>query len=118
MTKADQESYRGKLQAMRARLTGDVMLLTESLQSPHAESQQTNESEEMGNDSFEQDVTIEILRNEEGVLSEINMALNRLDAGRYGVCERCEKPIPKLRLNAIPYARYCVPCAEAVEAGE
>jgi RNA polymerase-binding transcription factor DksA len=37
-------------------------------------------------------------------------ALVKLDAGYYGVCERCEGPIPYERLEALPAVRYCVAC--------
>ena len=33
-----------------------------------------------------------------------------MDAGSYGVCERCCNPIPKARLKALPYAALCVAC--------
>ena len=44
-------------------------------------------------------------------LREIDAALGRLDAGRYGVCESCGGPIPEPRLEVRPTARRCVPCA-------
>lgn len=48
----------------------------------------------------------------------VEEALDRLQSGDYGVCQRCERSIPPKRLAAVPYARYCVPCQEAVAAGE
>jgi DnaK suppressor protein len=48
----------------------------------------------------------------------VEEALDRLHSGDYGVCQRCERPIPSKRLAAVPYARYCVPCQEAAAAGE
>ena len=41
---------------------------------------------------------------------QIEAALQRLDAGTYGVCERCGQPIPPRRLEALPYATLCVAC--------
>jgi hypothetical protein len=49
--------------------------------------------------------------------SEINDALRRLDEGSYGRCESCGKQIPGARLDAMPFARYCVACAEKLQAG-
>jgi len=43
----------------------------------------------------------------------IEEALDRLDAGDYGICLSCEEPIPPKRLHAVPWARYCVRCQEA-----
>lgn len=42
----------------------------------------------------------------------VNEALDRLDSGDYGVCLACEQPIPAKRLQALPWARYCVGCQE------
>jgi DnaK suppressor protein len=44
-------------------------------------------------------------------VAELNEALERLDAGTYGVCEVCGNPIPAERLAARPAARTCVGCA-------
>jgi len=43
-------------------------------------------------------------------VTEIDVALDKIDAGTYGVCERCGKPIPKARLEVIPWAALCVTC--------
>lgn len=41
---------------------------------------------------------------------EIDVALDKIDEGRYGVCDRCGKNIPKARLEVIPWAALCVTC--------
>jgi DnaK suppressor protein len=43
-------------------------------------------------------------------VAEIDAALTRVDAGTYGTCEACGKPIPKARLEALPEATLCVSC--------
>lgn len=65
---------------------------------------------DQGTDSFEQEMTLGLMENEGEELKEIEEAFNRIKENRYGVCEGCYKPIPKARLQAIPYARLCVPC--------
>lgn len=45
-------------------------------------------------------------------LNEIDAARARVDAGTYGVCERCGRPIAPERLEARPAARTCVACAD------
>lgn len=42
----------------------------------------------------------------------IEEALDRLSSGDYGICLLCEAPIPEKRLQALPWARYCVHCQE------
>lgn len=42
----------------------------------------------------------------------IEAALDRIEAGDYGVCLGCEEPIPAKRLQAVPWAKYCVHCQQ------
>ncbi len=44
-------------------------------------------------------------------VADIDQALERIDAGTYGVCIRCGNPIPDERLEAVPWAALCVPCS-------
>lgn len=46
-----------------------------------------------------------------GTVSEIDRALERLDAGTYGRCVLCGNEIPEERLRAVPWAALCVPCS-------
>jgi DnaK suppressor protein len=50
------------------------------------------------------------------LLREISDALLRLSHGHYGVCLECEEPISVKRLEAVPWARYCVKCQEQIAA--
>ena len=46
--------------------------------------------------------------NSEQVLADIDHALERIEAGSYGTCEVCGKPIGEERLTALPWARLCI----------
>ena len=46
---------------------------------------------------------------------EIDLALERITAGKYGICEICEKRIEKRRLEAVPVTRFCRKCAQNLE---
>jgi len=50
------------------------------------------------------------------LLREISDALLRLEHGLYGTCLECEEPISPKRLDAVPWARYCVRCQEELAA--
>jgi DnaK suppressor protein len=50
------------------------------------------------------------------LLREISDALIRIEQGIYGVCLECEEPISAKRLEALPWARYCVSCQERIAA--
>jgi RNA polymerase-binding transcription factor len=56
------------------------------------------------------------------LLREINGALHRIELGTYGVCAECEEPISTKRLEAVPWAKFCVACqeriAQRIEQGE
>ncbi|MDE3164324.1 MAG: TraR/DksA C4-type zinc finger protein [Acidobacteriota bacterium] len=49
-------------------------------------------------------------------LREINDALHRIHTDQYGKCMECEEPISAKRLDAVPWAKYCVTCQEAIAA--
>jgi len=70
---------------------------------------------DLGTDNFEQEFTLSLLQNEEQLLGEIAAALERVSQGAFGRCENCQGEIPKARLQAVPYARYCVECARKLE---
>ncbi len=52
------------------------------------------------------------LDRERRTLQDIDVALERMKAGRYGQCEVCGTIIPDARLRALPWTRFCVHCAE------
>ncbi|HZE97826.1 MAG TPA: TraR/DksA C4-type zinc finger protein [Planctomycetota bacterium] len=73
---------------------------------------------DMGTDSSEHDVNATVAGSANEEIREIDEALARIQDGTYGLCEYCEKPIPEGRLEAIPYARLCIPCKTEEEAAE
>src|SRR5262249_59296208 len=114
MSTAELASYRGKLLALRDRLTGDVSSLAAEVLN--------SEDEASGNLShvpihmadlgtYERECTLGLLENEEQTLQEIAAALGRIEQGTFGHCQGCRNAIPKDRLHALPYARHCVQSA-------
>ena len=66
-------------------------------------------------DSFDRDLAFSLLSFEQNALQEIDEALVRIRDGRYGVCELTGKPIPRQRLEAIPWARYTAEAQAQIE---
>ncbi|CAM4192770.1 TraR/DksA family transcriptional regulator [Roseateles saccharophilus] len=64
------------------------------------------------------DVEDEHQRLELAELRDVDAALQRLERGEYGLCERCDEPIPPERLRANPSALRCTACQAAHEARE
>ena len=52
------------------------------------------------------------------LLKDVLIALGKLDEGGFGECERCGEDIAEKRLEALPFARYCIECQRAVEEEE
>ncbi|MBZ5724567.1 MAG: TraR/DksA family transcriptional regulator [Acidobacteriia bacterium] len=50
------------------------------------------------------------------LLRQISDALHRMDQDTYGICMECEEPISAKRLEAVPWARYCISCQERIAA--
>jgi RNA polymerase-binding transcription factor DksA len=68
-----------------------------------------------GTDNFDREFALSLVSNEQEALYEIEEALKRLETGTYGLCEMCEKPIRRERLDAVPFARLCVACQSIAE---
>ena len=60
--------------------------------------------------SVERDRLLVVASDAQAKVAEIDAALSRVDAGTYGICESCGKPIPEARLEALPEATLCVGC--------
>ena len=56
-----------------------------------------------------------IVTQQEQELKEINITLDKIKTGDYGICEMCEDPIGFQRLKVKPHAIYCIDCREIVE---
>lgn len=72
---------------------------------------------DIGSDNFEQEFTLGLLESERTLLAEINSALERIDAGSFGVCLGTGQPIGVARLRARPWAKYCIEYAKMLEKG-
>ena len=69
------------------------------------------------NSAYNREFMLSLSGSEREVLKEIESAIERVDAGEYGVCNACGEKIPAKRLQALPWARYCIDCQELVEQG-
>ena len=110
------------LSEQRAELLTERASYVEAAESLRQEAEMLAEDMEPGDIQFDEESgegdTLNVERERDLALSaqaraavdEIDRALAKMDAGTYGVCERCGHPIPKARLKALPYAALCVAC--------
>jgi DnaK suppressor protein len=115
--------YQFLLLAKRAELVGDVNSMEdEALQKSKLSasgdlSTMPIHMADIGTANYEQEFALGLLDGERKILREINEALMRIEDGTYGICEGTGKEISKARLEANPWARYCVEYARMVEQG-
>ncbi len=85
-------------------------------------------SKEMGQDGiqdigdeaaniYNKQILLSLTESERMRLQEMDEALDRIEAGTYGICEECGEPIGLKRLEVRPVAKYCVPCLSKMEKG-
>ncbi len=72
---------------------------------------------DIGTDNYEQEFSLNLLDSERKILHEITEALQRIEDNTYGVCEITGRGIPKARLEARPWARYCIEYVKLIEKG-
>ena len=63
----------------------------------------------------ERELAIRNLDRESGLLRQVRGALRRVEDGTYGVCLHCEEEINPKRLQAVPWAQYCITCQELAD---
>jgi RNA polymerase-binding transcription factor DksA len=68
-----------------------------------------------GTDNFDRDFALSLLSSDQDAVYEIEEALKRIEKKTYGVCELTNKPIPRARLDAIPWARFTVEAQAQLE---
>ena len=77
----------------------------------------TEDIVDRANNSYNRELMFSISDSERGMLLQIEDALSRMNAGTYGRCSNCGNTIHPLRLQAVPWARFCVDCQELAEKG-
>ncbi len=116
MRKREVERYRKHLLAKREELNQRVRA---------ARSSETHETGETAADlgdralkTTSREMLYRLSTEEQAILKRIERALERIEAGTYGVCLNCGGAIQQGRLAAVPWARYCIDCQELLDRGE
>ena len=67
--------------------------------------------------NYSKNVMLAVSENESRQLQMVDEALQRIEDDEYGLCQNCGNQIQSKRLQAIPWARYCLNCQELLEKG-
>lgn len=107
------------LKDLKKRLSDERILLIEKLKGNDlsVDDSETPDPVDLAVRNYSKNVMLAVSENESRQLTEIDEALNRLEDDEYGTCLNCEKAINPKRLQAIPWARYCLDCQELLEQG-
>jgi DnaK suppressor protein len=109
MTKTELNKYREILETKQAELA-KVLRNRDGItieKSPDALDEVQN--------AAERELAIRNLDRESNLLRNVRAALHRIDEGMFGICLHCEEDISPKRLNAVPWAQYCIACQEIAD---
>ncbi len=120
MERKDLDIIKVKLLEERARLASDLESLEETTVSTSRDSSgdlssYSSHMADMGSDSMEREKAFMFASVKRRRMDEITVALARVDAGTFGICESCGNPIPARRLERMPGASLCIACKEKEE---
>lgn len=123
MNTSQSKTYRDQLRALARRLGATVANLEDQVRTPTGGEAAGGISNapmhlgDVGSEAYNQELGATLLENEAFLRDEVAAALERLDAGAFGTCQHCARPIGAERLEALPYVRHCVQCASKLQAG-
>ena len=123
LTRKQLREFQGLLLAKRAELAGDVQHLTIDAfdNKGHGHTEQSAmpiHMADLGSDNWEREFTLGLIENEQALIREIDdEALARIADRTYGMCLATHQPIGLARLQAKPWAKYCIAYARAREEG-
>ncbi len=120
LTKAQLKEFRQLLLELRVKFADEIRAIArEASKNPREASgdlsSHTFHMADMSSDTYERELSMNIISSEQQVLYQIDEALKRIDEGTYGMCQQCNTPILLSRLKAVPYASMCIACQRIKE---
>lgn len=115
LSKAEKNYYYDLLMAVRAAFGEQIKFHSDEVLSSRKDSAgeragMATHMADLGTDNFRHDFELGLMSEEVDVLEMVDEALQRLEDSEYGICLDCGAVIPRERLEAKPYARFCTKC--------
>lgn len=115
LSKADKKFYYDLLMAVRTSFGEQIKFHSDEVLSSRKDSAgeragMATHMADLGTDNFRHDFELGLMSEEVDVLEMVDEALQRLEDSEYGICLDCGEVIPRARLEAKPYAKFCTKC--------
>ena len=120
LSKEQLKQFRQLLITERAKLAAEIRSIAQdNAKSPREASGDlsayTVHMADMAADTYDRELSMNIVSSEQEILYQIDDALKRIDDGSYGLCQQCNELITMSRLKAVPYASLCIACQRVKE---
>jgi len=120
MNPQKQAKLRRRLEDRRAQIVSDVSYMADEIRALGIDQDDENGAlgnhiAEDGSSVTESERIVVVSEDLQDILAQVNAALERMDEGTYGQCQRCGRSIAAARLEAFPYVAYCIECQALIE---
>src|SRR5262249_42591777 len=109
LTASEVQKYRDILSQKQEELS-EIVHRKKEEQEFQQEEPEIGDEADIATRSVEKELLFDITDSEKQNLDGIEAALRKIEKGAFGRCESCQKTIPRLRLDVMPWARYCIQC--------
>jgi len=117
LTENEIQKFKTVLEKLKVQLSQTIKSVSDDVKSMEESKGYSQHQADEGTDDFDQTISIEVSAKEQGILRQIDRALEKIEEGTYGRCDVSGDEIPLKRLEAIPYANMTVQAQEKFEKG-
>lgn len=117
LNKNEIETFKQRLLEMKVQLGASLKSVSDDVKTAEESKGYSQHQADEGTDDFGKTISIEVSTREQGILRQIDRALEKMEEGTYGICDVTGDEIPVKRLEAVPYANMTVAAQEKLEKG-
>lgn len=117
LNKNEIETFKQRLLEMKVQLGASLKSVSDDVKTAEESKGYSQHQADEGTDDFGKTISIEVSTREQGILRQIDRALEKMEEGTYGICDVTGEEIPVKRLEAVPYANMTVAAQEKLEKG-
>jgi len=113
MNKKKLNLFRSQLESIRSELLGDVEKSNQNIK--ESETGQMADISDHAARTYNRQLEGELGEQEWQKLKQVDVAIEKIPEGDYGVCTQCQDSIPEARLKVVPYTEFCTQCLSELE---